>query len=289
MEKLKDCLPGLPEVGFHRWQSYLSLFSLKRPNLGFSCQRWAFPLRWCKGGLKRLYLALFAKGGLFSFGSLYFARGGLPSLAVLEDGAKDLRGFKAAKVGFFGFDGAKVGFHRWQSYLSLFSLKRPNLGFSCQRWAFPLRWCKGGLKRLYLALFAKGGLFSFGSPYFARGGLPVLPEVGFHRWQKEPYNNIKVGFEAAKDLRRLPEVGFFGFHRWQSWKVGFSPLVGFDGAKVGFHRWQSSRLPELAELPKEGFSPLVLNDCQRWASLALFGLIWAYLPEVGFSCCLYTL
>ncbi len=28
------------------------------------------------------------------------ARGGLPSLAVLEDGAKDLRGFKAAKVGF---------------------------------------------------------------------------------------------------------------------------------------------------------------------------------------------
>ncbi len=176
MEKLKDSLPGLPEVGFHRWQSYLSLFSLKRPNLGFSGQRWAFPLRWCKGGLKRLYLALFAKGGLFSFGSPYFARGGLPSLAVLEDGAKDFRGFKAAKVGFFGF----------------------------------------------------------------------------------------------------------------------------DGAKVGFHRWQSSRLPELAELPKVGFSPLVLNDCQRWASLALnkpyFGLlslpyifIRFFGPLVGFSYLLYML
>jgi hypothetical protein len=211
----------------------------------------------------------------------------------------------------------EVGFHRWQSYLSLFSLKRPNLGFSGQRWAFPLRWCKGGLKRLYLALFAKGGLFSFGSLYFARGGLPVLPEVGFHRWQKEPYNNIKVGFEdGAKDLRRLPEVGFF--QRWAFWlflwasvalfvfdgiilplqpekplfglyldlyiiKVGF---FGFDGAKVGFHRWQSSRL---AELPKVGFSPLVLNDCQRWVSLALFGLNLGFSPKVGFSYLIYTL
>ena len=198
----------------------------------------------------------------------------------------------------------EVGFHRWQSYLSLFSLKRPNLGFSGQRWAFPLRWCKGRLKRLYLALFAKGGLFSFGSPYFARGGLPVLPEVGFHRWQKEPYNNIKVGFEAAKDLRRLPEVGFF-----QRWAFQL-----FLWASLAFSVFDGIILPLQPEKPlfglylslyniKVGFEAakdlrgckggLFLNDCQRWASLAAkVGFHrWqssrlpelAELPKVGFS------
>ena len=67
MEIIKDYLRGLPEVGFHRWQSYLSLFSLKRPNKGLIPVRWAFPLAWIKERLKRLY----------------FARGGLPSLAEL--------------------------------------------------------------------------------------------------------------------------------------------------------------------------------------------------------------
>ena len=133
MEIIKDYLRRLPEVGFHRWQSYLSLFSLKRSKKGLIPVRWAFPLAWIKERLKRLY----------------FARGGLPSLAVLP----------------------KVFFQRWASILNNGGLSSmtakgrlrgckessrlpglaelPKVGLIPVRWVFLWHGSKKGLKRIF--------------------------------------------------------------------------------------------------------------------------------------------
>ena len=153
----------------------------------------------------------------------------------------------------------EVGFHRWQSYLSLFSLKRSKKGLIPVRWAFPLAWIKERLKRLY----------------FARGGLPslaVLPKVFFQRWASILNNGGLSSMTAKGGLPVLPKVGFLGFDGIRIPLKPEKPLFGLYsvlyGEKVGFEAAKDLRgfkgglpvLPEVGfEASKVGFSPLVLN------------------------------
>ena len=251
MTNKEDLQKILPEVGFHLWQSYFVLF----------------------------------------------ARGGLPS----RKEKSQIRPFQASRLQRWAFPclTAKGGLKdRIKAKFGLFLN-------DCQRWASRLRGfeaSRGGLPSSRTGRNAKGGLFSFGGLFlfswcqrwasiFRRWAFPCLTARGGLRGCKGSSRPEKVCFISS----RLPEVGFeasrlrekpnkaFLLRRWAfpcltakgGLKRLYLSLFGFLAAKVGFQFW------------KVGFSPLILNDCQRWASMVpkvgfeLPGL--AGLPEVGFE------
>ena len=145
---------------------------------------------------------------------------------------------------FLALYGAKVGFHRSRPKVGFQNWqKRPNLGFSSGRWAFPcltvFRTAKGGLPCLEGGLFvslAKGGLkrpnLGFSSGRWAFPCLTVfrtarrlnlgfhakgLPKVGFDGAK----GGLPEGFEASKG--RLPKVGLFGLIWAYLWQFFGSP------------------------------------------------------------------
>ena len=218
----------------------------------------------------------------FHLWQYHFLRWNSRRLRGLEDSAKDLRGCKG---------GLPV------------LAEKPNKAFFGQRWAFPCLTVFKTARRLNLSLYgAKVGFFLSDclkrlirwASSLRRWAFPeVRPKVGFssifgQRWA------YSAGSDPLQPRRYsgLPEVGF------HLPKVGFS----FDGAKI---------LPEVGLI--QPYKPLF---GQRWASIFQDYQRWAYsagsdplqprrysglpevgfhlpelaeLPEVGFSCCLYTL
>ena len=116
-------------------------------------------------------------------------------------------GFHFWKVGFsplVGFRTAKGGLPCLEGglFVSLAKggLKRPNLGFSSGRWAFPCLTVFRTARRLNLGFHAKG-----------------LPKVGFDGAK----GGLPEGFEASKG--RLPKVGLFGLIWAYLWQFFGSP------------------------------------------------------------------
>jgi hypothetical protein len=207
----------------------------------------------------------------------------------------------------------KVGFHLWQNHFLRWNSRRLR---GLEDSAKDLRGCKGGLP----VLAEKPNKAFFGQ----RWAFPCLTGFEASRRLNLSLYGAKVGFFLSDCLKRLirwasslrrwafPEVRpKVGFHLWP--KVGFSPLVGFHGAKGGLFlseclRGCKGRLPGLAEKPNKAFfgqrwafpcltvfktarrlnlslygakvgfhaskDPEDCQDCQRWASMV---------PKVGFS------